>query len=92
MKDFPHLFLGRQPAQGTIFAGSDHLVLKERRSHQLKVQLLHLKEFECIACLTKNFWTLSVQGSHKRQGAVLTSSSRASRSFNTSSVSITHIF
>ena len=66
MKDFPHLFLRRQPAQGTILACSDHLVLKERRSHQLKVQLLHLKEFGFIACLTMNFGPCQCKSSTKK--------------------------
>ena len=48
---FFHLFLRRQPAQGTILAGSYNLVLKEGRSYQLKIQLLHLMEFGYIAPL-----------------------------------------
>lgn len=64
---FFHLFLRRQPTQGSILAGSDNLVLKEGRSYQLKIQLLHLNEFGYFECFTINFWTLSVHGSHKRR-------------------------
>ena len=41
-----YLFLPRQPAQGAILRGSDHFVLKEGRSHQLKVKLFHLEKKE----------------------------------------------